>query len=295
MRVINIDLSVVQRPKHHQFATAISGGSVHMTAAPFQVTAQCRVEVDPHYMPPSPPISPRSAPWKLGFMQVQILETQWAYYRGIESTHGCVLNDLAKHRIPGIVRDYEPSFRTVWYECSKNASDCYGLPTAGKSPQKLEFYFGDNPRQGNHAVVKNPLTNRLNYLHEARCAVAFITTLTELTSRDNKTGKETYKHHRHFSWSAIWHIQATNVRPDGSNMAFRLLPGSGFWVSPFMSGGSLGLPYLNVLNNSMLTTSANEVAKSAGVEQSVADRWQRFALMDQKDSLSKPMHDAGVR
>ena len=84
-----------------------------------------------------------------------------------------------------------------------------------------------------------------------------------------------------FFWSAIWHIQATGAGPQ--RKAFRLLPGSGFWISEFKRGGPLDSRYLTVLNNSRLTLSSNEVADGASVAQSVAPSWQRFPLMNQKD------------
>ena len=277
-----IQLSLVQKPG--SFRAAASGGAVTMAASPIQVTARCQVHADASYQITPAALAcranPRFAPWKLGFMQLQILETAWAYYRGAQRDHGCVLNDTSARRQLQICRDYERSLGTVWYEGSNNVYDCYGLPDASRRPPwNLEFYFGDNPRHDVNSQVLNDQTQRYNYLYEARCALAFVTTMTEQISQG------VYKHHRHFLWSAIWHIQATSPQPQKQNTLFKLLPGSGFWISEFKRGGPTDSRYLKVLNNPALTLSCNEVAEGASVAKSVASDWQRFPLMDQKDKL----------
>ena len=275
-----IQLSLIQRPR--DFRAAASGDGVRLIASPLQVTARCQVDADASYqITPATPISrtnPRLAPRKLGFMQVQILETSWAYYRGAQRDEGCVLNDTFSRRQLQICRDYERSLGTIWYEGSSIVEDCYGLPDVSRRPPwNLEFYFGDNPFHDVEARVLNDQTQRYNYLHEARCALAYVTTLTEQTTPN------AYEHHRHFLWSAIWHVQANNPEPQKQNSVFKLLPGSGFWISDFKRGGPTDPRHLQVLNSPALTPSCNEVAQGASVVKSVARNWQRFPLMDQKD------------
>ena len=276
-----IQLRVDRKPAH--FRAEASGGAVQMVASPLQVSARCQVEPEFSYrIAPDDFMSrtsPRDASWKLGFMQVQILETAWAYYRGAQSADGCQLNDTAARRSSKVCRDYDRSSGTVWYEGSKSIGDCYGLPDRSlRPPWNLEFYFGDSPDHGMPAKVLNEQTQRYNYLREARCALAFVTTLTE-------GDQGVHKHHRHFLWSAIWHIQAASTEPQKVNTTFRLLAGSGFWISEFKRGGPIDRRYLDVLNNSSLTPSANEVVEGALVAKSVASDWQRFPLMDRKDKL----------
>jgi len=272
-------LSLVQKPG--RFRAEASGGTVSMSASPLQVTARCQVQADGSYSTTPADLTrstnPRFAPWKLGFMQVQILETAWAYYRGAQSDQGCVLNDTSSRRQLTICRDYDRSLGTVWYEGSTSIYDCYGVPDMSRRPPwNLEFYFGDSPLHDVNAHVLNEQTHRYNYLHEALCALAFVTTLTEQITPG------IYKHHRHFLWSVNWHVQATSPDPQRQNTAFNLLPPSGFWISEFKRGGPMDSRYLTVLNNPGLTPSCNEIAKSASVDRLVSSDWQRFPLMDQK-------------
>ena len=276
-----IRLSLIQKPGH--FGARAEGEKVIMFASPLQVRAQCQVDAGSSYTIPVSPLvcsaNPRFAPWKLGFMQVQVLENSWVYHRGAQRDDGCVLLDLSARRELKICRDYEPSLGTVWYECSKNIYDCYGLPDVYQCPPwNVEFNFGDNPLQevGDH--VLNEQTQRRNYLHEARCAMAFVTTLTEQLSEG------VFKHHRHFFWSAIWHIQAVSPEAEKNKKAFKVLPGGGFWMSAVKRGGPMDPRYLKVLNNSQLTPSLNQIVTEAPVAKSTASDWQRFPLMDQKDS-----------
>ncbi len=201
-------------------------------------------------------------------MQLQILEKAWAYYRGTQNEQGCVLNDTAARRSVQICRDYEPSTGTVWYEGSENIYDCYALPKLGDpSPWNFELYFGDRPKHEINLNVLNPQTNRYNYLHEARCALAFFTTLTEQV----KPG--IYTHHRHFFWSAIWHIRNRSSQPAKLSDEFKFLPGSGFWVSDFKRGAPHDRRYLQALDDSSITRSANQISAEAPVVKSVASNW----------------------
>ena len=278
----SIRLFVRQRPE--AFEAVASGGDIELTtASPLQVTARCKVG-DATYTPPPPGpaqyVDPRLAPWKLGFMQVQILEIAWSYYRGVQDNDGCVLNDLAGQRSLTVCRDYDRGNGTIWYECSNNVADCYGMPDPStRPPWNLEFYFGDNPRNPVPARVHNGQTQRANYLHEVRFAAAFVTTLTEQVTPG------VYKHHRHFLWSYIWHLRFTSTPPLRQRTDFVRLPGTGFWISEFKRGGPTDLRYMAALNDSRLTPSCTEVARQAPVARSTSSRWQRFPLMDRKDTM----------
>lgn len=275
-------LQLVQTPGN--FRAEVSGDAVYLRASPIQVTARCRVDADATFQAAPANLTsrtdPRLAPRKLGFMQVQTLETLWAYYRGTTNAEGSLLNDWSARRQQQICRDYKPSLGTVWYEGSASVYDCYGLPDLSRPPPwNLEFYFGDNPRNDISAHMFNDRTQRRNYLHEVRWSTAFVTTLTEQTSIG------VYKHHRHFFWSGIWHFQATNPGPQHLSTGFRPLPGCGFWRSDFKRGGPVDTRYLAVLNDPNFTLSCNEVVQNAPVVTSLASDWQRFPVMDQKDRL----------
>ncbi len=277
----SIKLTLVQKPE--RFRAVVEKGAVSLVSSPMQVTARCVIAADPQGLRPpklAPDTKPRTAPWKLGFMQIQVFETAWAYYRGAEKGLGCVLNDKAAKRELKVCRDYEPDYGVVWYEGSKNMFECYGMPNMGKDPPwPVEFYFGDNPKHEVDATVLNGETNRTNYLHEARCAMAFITTLTE------QIKEGVYQHHRHFLWSAIWHILATSKEPQKKNTEFQIIGDSGFWISDFKRGAPKDPSFLKSLNDPHLTLSCNEVADSAPVDKSTASTWTRFKLMDQKPRM----------
>jgi hypothetical protein len=273
----SIRLHVVQRPS--AFRAEVQRDIVRLIASPFQVTANCSVTGAPISLPPSALTNPRNSPWKLGFMQLQVLEVQWAYYRGLQSSDGCLLNDYASGRSLDLCRDYNRMSGTPWYEGSSNPVDCYGIPDTSKpAPWNLEFYFGDNPLNEFPAAVLNPDTQRRNYFHEARVAMAFITTLT----CQSPTG---LTHLRNFSWSVIWHVRSTTDTPQLSNARFTLLPGSGFWISHFRKGPPTTSKYTALLNNLSLTKSCNEIANSAAVNKQVSGWWQTFPLMKEKDKL----------
>ncbi len=279
----SLRLSLAQKPR--DFRMDPLGETLRLAASPLQVTATCRLHADASLARPTPSNysvrpSPRTAPWKLGFMQVQILETLWVYYRGAQPEHGCVLNDFSAYRREKICRDYDPSTGTVWYEGSDNIYDCYGVPdVTAPAPWTVEFYFGDNPRHDVPARVLNPETRISNYLHEVRWSTAFVTTLTEQTSPGF------YVHRRHFFWSSVWHFQAMSPTPQVQNALFKPMPGTGFWISEFRRGGPRDSRYLAVLNNPAITPSANDIVGATAPSKSVASSWQRFPLMEQRDQL----------
>ena len=271
----SIQLSVPQRPT---LTAATAAGGFRMDSTAFQVTARCRIEDGGAASSTSAFTNPRLAPWKVGFMQLQVLEVSWAYFRGVGSSDGCVLNDKVARRTDTVCRDYEPGAGVVWYEGSARPAECYGVPDPGKpGPWDVEFYYGDRPEHDVPLRVTNAQTSRANYLYEARGSMAFLTTLTEEVS----TGS--FRHLRHFFWSVIWHVRARGG--GGPNAAFDLLPGSGFWMSPFKIGGPSNGRYLAVLNDPGLRSSCNDIAQSVSVDQSTASGWQRFPLMDKKDAL----------
>ena len=281
MRVIDsgVRLSVAQTPRN--FRAVGQGGAVSLECGPFQVSARCKLDADgAHMITPEDVANPRRAKWALGFMQLQIMEVLWAYYRGGQSGDGCALHDWTAFRTLKITRDYSRASGAVWYEGVDQMLDCYGLPDLRRpSPWNVEFYFGDRPHHDFVDHLVNPQTQRYNYFHEARWATAFLTTMTEQVTPG------VYKHHRHFYWSAIWHVRSMNTEPQKSATSFGLLPGSGFWVSKFAPGAPVGTRYLAALNDPHLTPSTNDVVGMAHPAKTFAPTWQRFPLMDQKDHL----------
>jgi hypothetical protein len=274
----SIQLSVVQQPGNFQ-VVHVGGDKVELKGGPFQVTAKCTV-LNGGATPGGGSFNPRTAPWKLGFMQARVLETNWAYYRGTSEGQGGVLVDNVANQSVAICRDYDRGLGHVWYEGSANPADCYGVPNpAMPAPWSVVFHFGDQPQHDIFPYHHNARTSARNYLDEGRVALAFVTTLTELA------GQNRFVHHRHFFWSVIWHFKAATGPAGQGKGPFRMLPGSGFWVSGFKTGAPSNPRHLAVLNDATLTRDCNEITQTATPSRQPASDWRRFPLMDARDKL----------
>jgi hypothetical protein len=208
-----------------------------------------------------------------------VLETQWAFYKGAKPSDGCVLNDKVPHQAAGICRDYDSSANHVWYEGSRQVADNYGVPDPAKGPPwKLQFHFGDNPKNDFPAVVINANTNIYNYLDEARVALAFVTTLTELDGNR-------FVHHRHFMWSLIWHLKAATGPAGQGKGPFTLSSDSGFWISDFKRGAPSDARFRAALDNPSPTLSCNDIVQAATPARQTDSAWRTFPLMSARDKL----------
>ena len=263
------------------FNMRCKGELVSPFCSPLQVSARCTVRASQSTVPPvaSTYVPPRAAPWKLGFMQAQILETNWAYYRGATPQAGSsvVYNDsLGKN---GPCRDYDRSKGHVWCE-SMNANDSYGIPPGGApSPWQLLFHFADQPENDFNRYVTNSQSALRNELHEARFAAAFVTTLTEQISPGM------YRHLQHFLWSILWHARVTTpAAGQGQALEFRLLPGTGFWMSGFQPGAPHNPKYRAVLDNPTLTVSANDLTQKVTLKSQ--EGWGTFSEMTTADTFA---------
>lgn len=272
-----IQLTLKQRPKNFQVAY-IGGGVVSPSCGPIQVDAACTVLAAGGS--PVKASNPRTAPWKLGFMQARILETNWAYYRGAQPGDGSVLVDKVARQSLRVCRDYEPADLHVFYEGSATAADCYGVPDpAVKPPWNLSLIFGDQPVSDARPFVLNQQTGKRNYLDEGRVSMGFVTTLTELA------GPGRFVHHRHFFWTIIWHYKAVGGPSGNGQGPFALQPSSGFWISAFHRGAPRDARYRAILDDPTLTPSCNAVAVGAPPLLQEASAWQRLPLMDAPDKM----------
>ena len=263
------------------FNMRCKGELVSLFCSQLQVSARCTVRASQSTVPPvaSTYVPQRAAPWKLGFMQAQILETNWAYYRGATPQAGSsvVYNDsLGKN---GPCRDYDRSKGHVWCE-SMDANASYGIPPGGApSPWQLLFHFADQPENDFNRYVTNSQSALRNELHEARFAAAFVTTLTEQISPGM------YRHLQHFLWSILWHARVTTpAAGQGQALEFRLLPGTGFWMSGFQPEAPLNPKYRAVLDNPTLTVSANDLTQKVTLKSQ--EGWGTFSEMTTADTFA---------
>ncbi|MCX6611506.1 MAG: hypothetical protein NTW74_11725 [Acidobacteria bacterium] len=211
--------------------------------------------------------------WKFGFIQLQLAETNWAYYKGASAADGSVLvnygNSLA--RGTDLCRDSEKAGQ-IWYTGAGDADSTKESKMAMPLPWTLPtFYFGDSPEGELALEFRNPKTGKLNRLDEAKLSLSFLTTLS---MRDPQVR---FTHLRHFTWGVTWHVRrapGNTPRPD-----FPFLPGSGGSCSPVRIG-----PPSSALHRAMLTDeggrarNCNEVASGAVMHPVVeaSTKWQRF-------------------
>lgn len=280
MRVIDSTIQPSLDLSPGAFSAVQDAGVVTVTASQIQVSARCKAtatdpsETDSQTHGPS--IHPRFAPSKVGWMQIGILETNWAYYKGMTESDGCVLNDFTMASGSRLHRDYDRMSGAVWYEATKNPDECYGVPDRFKpSPWNLELYFGDKPKTDIHEAVRNTATQTRNYLFEAKVALGFLTTLTEESSPG------VFRHLRHFFWSITWHIQAPSVEASKQRRPFNILGDSAFWISDFKRGAPREPRYLAALNDTQLTPSYNEAVASRMPAKSTSSTWERFPVMNE--------------
>src|SRR5260370_14056955 len=112
------------RQKPNNFHAESTHGTVKLsTDSGLQVDASCKVNTDfpGQIRPGNNYTNPRLAPWKLGFMQVRVVETCWAYYRGVEPNHGCVLRDMSPGPGEEVWRDFDHATGDVFFEGARSA------------------------------------------------------------------------------------------------------------------------------------------------------------------------------
>ncbi len=214
--------------------------------------------------------------WKFGFIQLQLSETNWAYYKGVNAADGSVLVNYGSSAARGtdLCRDTERAGQ-IWYTGAGDADSTKESKTAMPLPWTLPtFYFGDSPEGELALEFRNPKTGRLNRLEEAKLSLSFLTTLS---MRDPKV---VFTHLRNFSWSVTWHVRRSpgnTPRPD-----FPFLSGSGGTCSAVRTG-----PPSSSIHCALLTDegrrarNCNEVASGAVMHPVVeaSAKWQRFDAM----------------
>jgi hypothetical protein len=282
-----IGMSVVQRGEWVGITDNAASKSLELSMAPFQVTSRCTLDVDAGEDGSSPiaagilPV--RSATWKVGYMQLQTMEVNWAYYRGESDGDGCVFVDKVVNRRVGACRDVK-SEGALWYEISGNRDDCYAVPqginAAKRAPwNDVWFVVGDSPTTDWAFEVPNNLRNGTpNYLYEFRAAQQFLT----LVVQQDRSGRLSFL--RHFTWKVVWHgrsERATGVAK--SAMDFKLVKDSGFTRGAFIDGAPGDGSYIRILNDEGVGPSANRIANSTLIQKDYYPRWTRIEQMMKAD------------
>ncbi len=215
--------------------------------------------------------------WKFGFIQLQLSETNWAYYKGASPADGSMLVNYGSSAARGtdLCRDTERAGQ-IWYTGAGDADSSKESTMAMPLPWILPtFYFGDRPEGELSLEYRNPKTKKLNRLEEAKMSLSFLTTLS---MRDPNV---VFTHLRNFSWGVSWHVRrvpGNTPRPD-----FPFLPGSGGTCSPVRNG-----PPSSAVHRALLTDESGrarnclEVASGAVRHPSIeaSAKWLRFEGME---------------
>jgi hypothetical protein len=254
----------------------------------FQITSECTLDVDKGEDGSSPiaahllPLN--RATWKVGYMQVQTMEVNWAYYRGESDGDGCVFVDKVVNRKVGACRDVRTDGATLWYVASDNPNDCFAVPQDANAAKKapwtgIWFIFGDAP--GGIWEYRTPNLQRRgapNYLYEFRTAYEFLTVVVQ----QDEPGK--LKFLRHFTWKVVWHGRS-DVKKGIATSArdFTLLKDSGFTRTAFTDGPPKNGAHVAILNDKGVGPSAIRMVESTRIQSDSYPTRMRIAKMAEPD------------
>ncbi len=248
--------------------SSVNGGVLTFGTSDIQADADCLIlpEKSGEVLP---------AGWKLGFIQLQLAETNWAYYKGRTEAEGAVFVDSGvAARSVAVCRDTSAE-GLIWYTGAGVADSSKETLQSTALPWKVPmFYFGDSPRVEIPVEFFNAQTGARNVLEEAKVSMSFLTTLS---IRDPKLR---YRHLRHFYWGLTWH--ARRAADLGGSFVYPLLPGSGGNCTQVKSGAPKDPKHCALLTDeSRMARCCNEVASLAGMHPVVrsAAKWAVFAGM----------------
>ena len=149
--------------------------------------------------------------WRIGFIQVLLVETCYAYYRGQSNTDGSIFIQLAQPPayIRGVCRDTLDNANTIFYKLTPDydsVNNVYEPPPLIKSPTgnfpiPVQTYISDNPFIFWNLEELNNQTKKKNYLQEAGFNYRFCTVLSA------QDPKGIFHHQAHFYWQVA--AQAT--------------------------------------------------------------------------------------
>lgn len=253
----SIRIQAVQVPARDSFTAIYEGSILKLRMSDFQVTTFCKGSADEPA--PARSGSPRYAPSKVGYMQIATLETNWAYYRGRTPADGSMIEDYSKPKGTALCRDFDSNYPSPWYVGTPNIEDAFGVPVGGsKGPWEFEVIFGDRPGNEFQATRVNPKTKAPNHLFEVKVAVAFVTTLVE------ESAPGTFRHLRHFHWSACWHFRQASEEAAEHRRKLIALDATRFWRSEFKAGPPADARYVELLNDTRRARAWEQVVQDRG-------------------------------
>lgn len=140
------------------------------------------------------------AGWKLGFFQLQFVETNYSTYRGRASAGGSTRVSGSHSRL---CRDTDEGNPALWYDPEDfSSTDSRGLFRAttlpGTGRVEMKTGFGDAPTQSFDTEIQNTRTLMPNFLHHSDIAFHFCTMLVVEDPHHNFTVL------KHFYWNIRW-------------------------------------------------------------------------------------------
>ena len=141
--------------------------------------------------------------WRLGWIQLQISEVNWAYYEGRELGSGSALMryDREPARTPAVCRD--ASFEgAVWYRAAmageKDVS-VFDVSGTERLPLEMTAIHGDMPSNEFQLEHRNTITQAINLLRVCELKLQFCTVLT--LKQQDEHYNVTYTFLKHFEWT----------------------------------------------------------------------------------------------
>ena len=184
----SVSISIDTRPT--VLPPTVDGTSAHFEGTKIEATGTVRL---------TGAVGDNPAGWTLGFIQMQWIETNWAYYEGQQKIDGSLMLQMGKPpaRSEQGCRDHakQTAVNTdVFYNDDGNEV----AVAADTFPLDLSATMFDNPFNLIKLVETNSLTSKPNFLREAQLEFHFCTTLTMLDS----AGK--YHQLASFYWNMHW-------------------------------------------------------------------------------------------
>lgn len=209
-----------------------------------------------------------AANWRLGFIQVEWVETNWVYYRGLTNGDGSVFIQRARPpaRNQRATRDTldrpgggATTVNLIFYDGLNQAGGVKDGLATDTFPLTLKCSHFDQPNLPVPAQLTNELTGAVNFLREAQFEFMFVTVLSVRDPANNFT------HLASFYWN-VRH-QATFTPQVAAGVATGLTPhvvkaDTGPGISHVIPGRPTDHRFINVLT-SVQPGSSNDIFRAA--------------------------------
>jgi|HubBroStandDraft_1064217.scaffolds.fasta_scaffold03536_6 hypothetical protein len=185
-------ISVVTRPTVQAPQLDAQRFSMVLASTPIKLRGQCTLTGE---------LGEDPTGWMFGFIQVELFETNWAYYQGKSNTDGSTLMQYG-HLPARVRRSCRDTLRptSVFYDFPEGFSPTV-LGRSAKLPQQIGATLYDYPYMSHPMTVLNSLTGKPNYLHEAQMEWPFCDVLCA------KDPAGSYQHLLHIYWNLRWQVR----------------------------------------------------------------------------------------